>query len=81
MGQALQGGMMNTAQGGQFAAPAQGGAAAAAPSIMSPAEAANYLKVGEADIMQMITEGQIKAKKIGSQYRISKDVLDDFLKS
>jgi len=79
MGQALQGGMMNTAQGGQFAAPAQGGAAA--PSIMSPAEAANYLKVGETDIMQMITEGQIKAKKIGTQYRISKEVLDDFLKS
>ena len=79
MGQALQGGMMNVAQGGPSAGPAAGGAAA--PSIMSPAEAANYLKVGEADIMQMITEGSIKAKKIGSQYRISKDVLDDFLKS
>jgi excisionase family DNA binding protein len=71
--------MMNVAQGGPSAGPAAGGAAA--PSIMSPAEAANYLKVGEADIMQMITEGSIKAKKIGSQYRISKDVLDDFLKS
>jgi len=79
MGQALQGGMMNVAQGGPSAGPAAGGAAA--PSIMSPAEAANYLKVGEADIMQMITEGSIKAKKIGSQYRISKEVLDDFLKS
>ncbi len=79
MGQALQGGMMNVAQGGPSAGPAAGGAAA--PSIMSPAEAANYLKVGEADIMQMITEGSIKAKKIGSQYRISKEVLDDYLKS
>jgi excisionase family DNA binding protein len=75
MGQALQGGMMNTAQGGAQAV------AAAAPDIMSPAEAANYLKVTEADIMQMITDGSLKAKKIGSQYRISKGVLDDFLKS
>ena len=41
----------------------------------------NYLKVGEADIMQMITDGSIKAKKIGTQYRISKQMLDDFLKS
>ncbi|MBM2848944.1 MAG: hypothetical protein HW418_1886 [Anaerolineales bacterium] len=75
MGQALQGGMTNTMQGG---APA---AAAAHPDIMSPAEAANYLKVGEADVMQMITDGSLKAKKIGSQYRISKGILDDFLKS
>jgi len=79
MGQALQGGMLNTAQGGPSAAAAQAGAAA--PSIMSPAEAANYLKVGEADIMQMITDGSIKAKKIGTQYRISKQMLDDYLKS
>jgi excisionase family DNA binding protein len=78
MSQTLQGGMMNPAQGGSQA-PA--GAAAATPDIMSPAEAANYLKVNEADIMQMVNEGSIKAKKIGSQFRISKSVLDDFLKS
>jgi len=76
MGQALQGGVMNTAQGG-----AQAAAAAAHPDIMSPAEAANYLKVAEADIMSMIQDGSLKAKKIGSQYRISKGTLDDFLKS
>ena len=83
MGQALQGGMMNTMQGGmpQGGNPQGGGGQPAAPAVMSPAEAATYLKVGEADIMQMITEGSIKAKKIGSQYRISKEVLDDFMKS
>ena len=73
MMQALQGGMQNPAQGGP--------AAAAAPDIMSPAEAATYLKVTEADITQMITDGTLKAKKIGSQFRISKSALDDFLKS
>ena len=78
MGQALQGGM--GAMGGS-PAPAGGGGAAPAPDVMSPAEAAQYLKVTEADVMQMITEGTIKAKKIGSQFRISKSVLDEFLKS
>lgn len=78
MGQALQGGMMNTMQGGQQQ---QQAAPATAPDIMSPAEAANYLKVAEADIMSMINDGSLKAKKIGSQYRISKGTLDDFLKS
>ncbi len=74
MSQALAGGMQNTAQGGPAAA-------AAVPDIMSPAEAATYLKVAESDITQMITDGTLKAKKIGSQYRISKGSLDDFLKS
>jgi len=79
MGQALQGGMANTMPGGpQGGSP---GGAAAAPDIMSPAEAANYLKVSESDITQMITDGSLKAKKIGTQYRISKGTLDDFLKS
>jgi len=82
MGQALQGGMTNTMQGGPQQPP-QGGApaAAAAPDIMSPAEAANYLKVAEADIMQMINDGSLKAKKIGSQFRIGRKTLDDFLSS
>lgn len=77
MGQALQGGMANTMQGG----PQGGNPGGGAPDIMSPAEAANYLKVSESDITQMITDGSLKAKKIGSQYRISKGTLDDFLKS
>ncbi len=51
------------------------------PEVMSPAEAAAYLKVGEADIMTMIQGGQLKAKQIGTQYRISKKTLDDFLSS
>ncbi len=90
MGQALQGGMQNTVQGGQMqqatAAGAAAGAGAAAagaavPDVMSPAQAAAYLQVSEEDVMQMINEGQLKAKKIGSAYRIGKGTLDEFLKS
>jgi excisionase family DNA binding protein len=87
MGQALQGGMQPPPQQAQPQAPQggggapAGGGAAAFPDVMSPADAARYLQVTEADVMKMITEGQLKAKQIGSQHRISKSALDDFLKS
>ena len=48
---------------------------------MTPAEAASYLRVSEEDVTAMITSGELKAKKIGSAYRISREVLDEFLKS
>ncbi len=75
MGQALQGGIQNNSQGG---APAAG---ASMPNIMTPAEAAQFIKVTEADIMAAITDGSLKAKKVGSAYRISKDNLDAFMNS
>ncbi len=54
-------------------------AAAAVPEVMTLAEAAAYMRVSEADVEGLITSGQLKAKKIGSAYRISKKALDDFL--
>jgi excisionase family DNA binding protein len=59
----------------------QGGIAATsqAPELMGLAEAAKYLGVSEADVMAAITEGTLKAKKIGSQYRITKAAMDAFL--
>lgn len=60
------------------AAPAAG--AAAAGGVMTPGEAANYLKVSEEDVMAAITAGDLKARKIGNAYRISKEALDEFLK-
>ncbi len=71
-GQAMQGGQ----QGGQAA-----GAAAAAPDIMTLSEAAAYMRVGEEDVLEAIKSGDLKAKKIGSSYRISKEAIDAFLKS
>ena len=67
--------------GSQAAAGAGAAAAAAIPSVMTPAEAANILKVSEADVLAAITSGGLKAKKIGESYRISKEALEDFLKS
>lgn len=61
-------------------APANNAAAAAGGSVMTPAEAATYLRVAEEDVLAAIQAGDLKAKKIGNAYRISKEALDDFLK-
>src|SRR3970282_490751 len=73
MGQAFQGGMQAAPP------PPPAPPAAPPPDVMSPAQAAAYLQVSEADVMQMITDGQIKAKKIGSAYKIAKKVLDEYI--
>jgi excisionase family DNA binding protein len=67
-------------QGMQSSGPAPAGAGAASvPDVMTPTEAASYLKVSEEDVVAAIEEGQIKARKIGKAYRISKEALDAFL--
>ena len=67
------------------AAPAAAGAAAPAagmiPDLLSPADAAKAMGVGEADVIQAIEAGDLKAKKIGTAYRITRAALDAFLKS
>lgn len=47
---------------------------------MTPAEAATILRVSEEDVVAAITAGDLKARKIGSAYRISKESLEAFLK-
>ena len=73
---------MNPAAGGAAPPPLPGAAApAAAPAIdiLTPAQVAQTLGVTEADVVSSIESGDIKAKKIGSQYRITKAALDEFL--
>lgn len=58
-------------------------AAATAPvglDLMSPAQAAQMLGVSESDVMASIAAGDLKAKKIGATYRISRSAIDEFLK-
>ncbi len=84
MGQAFQGAMQPPAPAGgaaPAAPPPTAPSGGPAPDVMNPAQAASYLQVSEADVMQLITGGQIKAKQIGSQYKIAKKVLDDYLAS
>jgi excisionase family DNA binding protein len=60
---------------------ASGGGAAQMPDIMTPAEAAQFMKVTEDDILEAIKDGSLKAKKVGKAFRISKDNLDAFMNS
>ncbi len=48
--------------------------------VMTPADAATILKVSEEDILTAISAGELKARKIGSAYRISKEALEAYLK-
>jgi len=50
------------------------------PDVMTPSEAAAILKVSEEDVLAAITAGDLKARKIGSAYRISRDAVESFLK-
>ena len=61
------------------AAPAA--AAASTPGVMTLEEAAAYLKVSTGDVQAAIDAGELKAKKIGSQYRIAKEAIDAYLSS
>jgi excisionase family DNA binding protein len=82
MGQALQGGYQQPAQQQPAQQAAANGAAAggAMADVMTPAEAAAVLRVSEEDVIAAITAGDLKAKKLGSAYRISKNALEEFLK-
>ena len=76
--QSLQGMTGNTGA----AAPASGGGSSPSSggsSVMTPSEAAAYLKVAEEDVIAAIKSGDLKAKKIGNAFRISKKALDEFL--
>jgi excisionase family DNA binding protein len=58
------------------AAPA---AAGAAPELLSPAEAAQALGVSEADVMTVLESGELKGKKIGASWRISRAALTAYM--
>jgi excisionase family DNA binding protein len=49
------------------------------PELLSPAQAAEILGVSEADLVASIDAGDLKGKKIGSSYRITRAALDAFL--
>ena len=82
MSSALQGMTGAGAAGGAAAQqPPSGGAPSGGmPDVMTPAEAAAVLRVSEEDVVAAITAGDLKARKLGNAYRISKEALEAFLK-
>jgi excisionase family DNA binding protein len=62
--------------------PSQGPTAFATKTdLLSPGDVANTLGVSEGDVLATIEAGDLKAKKIGSTWRITRTALDEFLNS
>jgi excisionase family DNA binding protein len=62
------------------ATPAAGAAASPeTPDIMGVTEAAAYIGVEIEDVVALCDSGELKAKKIGSKYRISKKAIDEYM--
>ena len=55
--------------------------AGATPELLGTADVAKVLGVSEADVLATLEKGDLKGKKIGSTWRVTKAALDEFLKS
>ncbi|MBU0511975.1 MAG: helix-turn-helix domain-containing protein, partial [Chloroflexi bacterium] len=49
------------------------------PDVITPSEAASALRVSEEDVIAAIEAGDLKARKLGKAYRISKQAMEEFL--
>ena len=54
-------------------------AGAAIPEVMTPADAAKVLNVSEADVIASLESGDLKGKRVGSQWRLTRAQLMQFL--
>ncbi len=73
------GGIMAQATAPVAGAPPPAGPPATLPELLGPAEAATALGVSESDVIASLESGDLKGKKIGTQWRITKAALRDFL--
>jgi excisionase family DNA binding protein len=60
-----------------------GGAAEAAglPELLTPAQVAQALGVAESDVMESLASGDLKGRKIGTQWRVTRAAVDAFLRA
>ena len=86
VGMAMAQQMMNQSGGilGAQATPGIGAPAAAASAtaeLLTPAQVAQLLGVGESDVVASLEKGDLKGKQIGTQWRVTKAAVDQFLHS
>ena len=62
------------------AAPPPGSAPGGMPELLGAADVARVLGVSEADVLATLEKGELKGKKIGSTWRVTKAALDEYLK-
>jgi len=58
--------------------PTAGGGAS---DLMNPAQVAQMLGVAESDVLSSLESGDLKGKRIGTQWRVARDAVNTFLKS
>jgi excisionase family DNA binding protein len=58
----------------------QAGNGSGALEVLSPAEAAKVLGVTEKDVVASLEAGDLKGKRIGSQWRVTRAAIDQFLR-
>ena len=81
IGNVLSGSLAGMTQGAQQAQTQPTAAASnGMADVMTPSEVASFLKVSEEDVIAAINAGDLKARKIGSAYRVSKESLQEYLK-
>src|SRR6187401_3449947 len=83
VGMAMAQQMMNQTGGlmAQSTPGVKGGASpgAAMPELMTPTQVAQVLGVGESDVLASLESGDLKGKKIGTQWRVTRAAVDAFL--
>jgi excisionase family DNA binding protein len=73
------GGLMAQSTPGIAAAPASGNGGGT-PDLMTPAQVAQMLGVAESDVMSSLDAGDLKGRRIGTQWRVTRAAVDAFLK-
>jgi excisionase family DNA binding protein len=63
----------------QATAPAAPGGVGAIPETLTPADVAKAVGVSEADVVASLESGDLKGKRIGSQWRVTRAELTRFL--
>lgn len=79
---------MMAAMGAQQTTPAAAGAvppvipaSSGIPELLGTSDVAKVLGVSEADVLATLEKGDLKGKKIGSTWRVTRTALDEFLKA
>jgi excisionase family DNA binding protein len=70
-----------TAQSTPGIAPPPPVAGATAPDLLNPSQVAQILGVAETDVVASLEAGDLKGKKIGTQWRIPRAAVDSFLRT
>ena len=55
--------------------------AATTTELLTPAQVGQLLGVAESDVLASLQKGDLKGKQIGTQWRVTKAAVDQFLQS